>query len=389
MTKTQDWSAEPAIEWLLEEGRHQADIAQTLACVGERLIEAGAPIWRLRLSMRTLHPMITAYSAIWERGASSPRSLNAPHGLESRPAYKGSPLEMIGKTGEPFRKKLTEQLGPDEHSVLHEMKARGATDYYGVPLHFSDNLGGILIMVSDQPAGFSDADIAKLHRVALMLAPFGELSNTRLTARAVADAYLGPRSGKLVLEGRITRGHIEKINAAIMVSDIRDWTGISNHQKPEDALELVNQYFDVISECVEANGGEILKFLGDGIMAVFPVGQSDMTPSKACERALAAAQQTLLRSIQTEKVGVVETGFGLHFGEVLYGNVGSATRLDFTVLGPAVNRTARIEGLCSRLQIPILFSTEFRDQISVPVQTVTTMPLKGFEGVYEIFTLAD
>ena len=382
-----EWKSGPVIDWLLEEGRLLPDIGDTLTQLGERLLAAGVEVERLRLSMRTLHPLITAFSAIWEREASEVRQLRAAHGLETRTGYIGSPLEIIGKTGQPFRKKLDETLTADDHSVLHEFRDQGMTDYYGVPLHYAGNLGGILAVTTMKKGGFSDYDIKHLRRVANALAPVGEVTNARMISKAIADSYLGERSGGMVLEGKITRGHIEKIDAAIMVSDIRNWTGLSNTLPAEASLALVNAYFELIANCVSEQGGEILKFIGDGVLAIFPVDGENTTAQQACENALKASQKAFETYGQVPELTEIGFGIGLHFGEVLYGNVGAATRLDFTVLGRAVNQTARLEGMCKTLDNPLLFSREFADLIEHETTVLSRTTLKGFEEETEILTV--
>ncbi len=381
-----EWKSGPVIDWLLEEGRLLPDIGDTLTQLGKRLLAAGVEVERLRLSMRTLHPLITAFSAIWEREASEVRQLRAAHGLETRTGYIGSPLEIIGKTGQPFRKKLDETLTADDHSVLHEFRDQGMTDYFGVPLHYAGNLGGILAVTTMTKGGFSDYDIKHLRRVANALAPVGEVTNARMISKAIADSYLGERSGGMVLEGKITRGHIEKIDAAIMVSDIRNWTGLSNTLPAEASLALVNAYFELIANCVSEQGGEILKFIGDGVLAIFPVDGENTTAQQACENALKASQKAFETYGQVPELTEIGFGIGLHFGEVLYGNVGAATRLDFTVLGKAVNQTARLEGMCKTLDNPLLFSREFADLIENETTILSRTTLKGFEEETEILT---
>ncbi|NNJ73953.1 MAG: adenylate/guanylate cyclase domain-containing protein, partial [Anderseniella sp.] len=210
-----------------------------------------------------------------------------------------------------------------------------------------------------------------------------EVFSTRRVSLAVAEAYLGPRTGRRVLDGQITRGDIDSINSAIMVSDIRDWTGLSNRMAAKDALALANEYFEIIAQAVESNGGEILKLIGDGVLAVFPLDEQHKSSPAACRNALSAARQALQT---TDRSPDLHFGIGLHFGEVLYGNIGSTTRIDFTVLGQAVNITARIEGFCSRLEIPLLFSREFADQTGEAGRVVANETLKGYDDQFEILT---
>lgn len=357
--------------------------------LGQELLAAGAPLWRFRLSMRTLHPLVTAISAVWEREGGVPMHIESPHGIEQRAGYAGSPLEIIGRTGQPFRKRLDESLSDSDHGVLHDLKARGATDYFGVPLTLSDGARPSLVFVSDTAGGFSESDLDGFVRVASVLAPIAEVLRLKRIATAVAEAYLGPRTGRRVLDGRITRGDVETIRAAILFSDIRDWTGLNSRVQAETALALANCYFDVIAGAVEDQGGEILKFMGDGVLAIFPTDAYGDDAGTACANALAAGRQALRTARQPDSPLDLDFGIGLHFGAVLYGNIGSATRLDFTVLGQAVNIAARIEGLCGTYGEPLLFSQTFAEQLNDPARRVDEVVLKGQTTSTHVFTAVD
>ncbi|HIP78878.1 MAG TPA: adenylate/guanylate cyclase domain-containing protein [Kiloniellaceae bacterium] len=382
------WRSGPIIQWLLDEGRLVDDVDEAVDQLGQRMLSAGAPLWRLRLSMRTLHPLIAAFSSVWERDAGDTERRETPHGLEGRSGYIGSPLEIIGRTGQAFRKRLSDRLTSADHNVLYGLKARGATDYFGLPLIYSSGMTASLVFTTDAADGFSDHDIERFTEIASVMAPVAEVFSTRRIALAVAEAYLGPRTGRRVLDGQITRGDIEKINAAILVSDIRDWSGLSNRLPAEEALALANSYFEIVAQAVEVNGGEILKLIGDGVLAIFPSDESEPSAEAACRSAVSAARQSLQAARSAGEAFSLRFGTGLHFGEVLYGNIGSKTRIDFTVLGQAVNIASRIEGLCSRLGESILFSEAFAERLTEPSTVVADEALKGHEGTFRVFTVS-
>lgn len=382
------WDVEPTIQWLLNNGQFAADIDHLVAQLGERLLASGAPVWRLRLSMRTLHPLIAATSSVWERDQEAVKQIASTHGLEGRSGYLGSPMQVISETGASVRIKLSDQLSASDHEVLHELKDRGGTDYFGLPVRFTDISRAIMIVVTDAAHGFSDADIAQLKKLATIIAPIVAVFNARRVSEAIADAYLGPRTGRRVLDGQITRGNIETMTAAILVSDIRDWTGLNSRIGSADALELANRYFETIAEAIEVNGGEILKFLGDGVLAVFPSSDDTQVFEHECERALAAGREARQNARDSGLDDYVQFGIGLHYGEVLYGNIGSKTRLDFTVLGQAVNIASRIEGLCGKLDRSILFSEEFAGRLSGSSVLVSEEVLKGQDIKSKVFTTA-
>lgn len=383
-----EWDFAAVTDWLLEEGRFLPDIDQLVAALGDRLVAAGADFWRLRISMRTLHPLVAGLTAIWERDAGTPVKMTVAHGLEGRSGYIGSPLAIIAETGQPFRKDLRQGLTEEDHSILHDLVARGATDYFGIPMRQASGRSAVLVLVSDSAEGFSDGDVTSYLKLASILAPIVEVFSRRDVAVAVAEAYLGQRTGQRVLDGRITRGDIEKIDAAILISDIRGWTTLNNRLPAEEALALANRYFEIVVEAVEAHGGEVLKFLGDGLLAIFPIGEDDSgeDAAQACGNALAAARHALEKAEVAEPALGADFGLGLHFGEVLYGNIGSETRIDFTVLGQAVNLAARIEGLCSSLGEALLYSEDFARQLTTPSRRVGCEDLKGFDRACDIFT---
>ncbi len=382
------WDSADTIEWLLTDGRFLPTLADMTQALGDRLHAEGVPLQRIRLSMRMLHPLMVAYSAIWSRGQTEPETTQAPHGLEQRSSYIGSPMAEIRDTGKPFRKRLTETLDENDHHVLHEFKEAGSTDYFGIPLHFQAGLGGSLTVLTDIEGGFSDHDLEHLSRIATVLAPITELANSQQTAHAITDTYLGARSGSRVLNGEITRGDIDTVQAAMMICDIRNWTRVSNDLSPKQSLTIVNAFFDLVAEAVDTHGGEILKFVGDGVLAIFPVVDGNQSAEKASTNALFAARQTFEQSARNTDLAELNFGIGLHFGDVLYGNVGSQTRLDFTVLGPTVNMTSRIEGLCSRLNEPLLYSREFANLIQQRSRLVSRSELKGFDGEFDVMTQA-
>ena len=383
------WEPGPIIDWLLDEGRLLADVDEVVRQLGQRMLASGAPLWRLRLSMRTLHPLLTAFTSVWERDRDSTRFIETPHGLEGRSSYIGSPLEIISRTRTAFRRRLTEALSETDHNVLHDLKARGGTDYLGLPMRFSDGAVATLVFATDVAGGFSDPDIEGFTRIASVLAPIAEVFGSKRVSLAVAEAYLGPRTGQRVLDGQITRGHIEKIDAAILVSDIRDWTGLNNRMTAERALALANRYFELVAEAVEANGGEILKFIGDGVLAVFPSDDDTADAAAVCDGALASARKALQSARDSEPRLDLRFGMGMHFGQVLYGNIGSKTRIDFTVLGQAVNIAARIEGLCSKFDSPILFSQDFADRLTEPARLVAAEVLKGHDAEFNVLSTTE
>ncbi|MCL6282512.1 adenylate/guanylate cyclase domain-containing protein [Ruegeria sp. 2012CJ41-6] len=376
------WNEAPVIRWLLEDGRRLPTLAAVVGALGPRLLAQGAPLWRVRYSMRTVHPLVTAVSAVWERDGAATTPLQAAHGLEQRSGYIGSPMAQLNNSDHPLRRRL-DTLTASDHAVFHELRQRGATDYFGLRLPFSSGSNGIAIFVTDAAEGFSDDDLSRLNSVATALTPIAEVFRLQNLSTAIAEAYLGPRTGQRVLSGQITRGDIETIDAAILVSDIRDWTGWSARLAPPELLAMANRYFELLDRAVSDHGGEILKFLGDGVLAVFPdAGNAE----QACQSALDAALAAIDAAARLDPPLPLSFGTGLHFGQVLYGNIGAEERLDFTVLGQAVNIAARIESLCAGLGQPVLMSREIAERVRTPTARTERVMLKGVTSPQEIYT---
>lgn len=372
-----DWDHFAVIGWLVSKGRLQPGCDEIVAALGDHLVAAGAPVSRMRLAVALLHPLVRAISSSWEQKTGAAPRIELLHGQDNA-SYDGSPIQLIADKGQTLRYRLDRDLTAQDNIVLHELKAEGYTDYFGLPLPFSDGSRAMMMFSTARPGGFTDRDMEKLSTLAQVLAPVVEVYRARQISLAVAEAYLGPRTGRKVLDGQITRGDIETIEAAILISDLRGWTRMNQELPPQETVALANRYFEHIAAAIDAHGGEILKFLGDGVLAIFP-GQAEA----ACAQALKAAgqaQNQAQNQADSQADGQpqgLEFGIGLHFGQVMYGNVGSKERIDFTVLGQAVNLAARIETRCAALAEPILMSETFATAARQPVRLVETSDLKG------------
>ena len=232
---------------------------------------------------------------------------------------------------------------------------------------------------TDRPDGFSEADIAKLEDINPALAAIVETRAVRRISANLLDTYLGPQAGRRILAGQIQRAQGERLRAVVMMTDMRNFTGLSDRLPGDDVIELLDDYFDAIVSPIEEHKGEVLKFMGDGLLAIFPADDDeDFAPSSL--RALDAATEGLDRlaalnearrdSDRTE----LRTGIGLHLGEVIYGNVGAVDRLDFTVIGPAVNLASRIEGLTKRLAAPAFDLARLRRDLPPPARFAGVSP---------------
>ena len=378
------------LDWLFYQGRFNTDFASFINALCSELVELGIPIKRVRINFRTLHPQVMAWSAIWdEESGADVREISKE--IMATEDYLGSPIEYIYQQKKSFRQPLFE-LPEDAHSVLFQLKEQGLTDYLACPIKFSNDLINAATYATDDPKGFSQNCIDFLSDVSVYVAPFIETLATRRLARNLLETYIGPRTGRRILEGQIQRGDGEEIKSAIWFSDFRNFTQYTETLSLEQMLETLNQYFEIVHENVEKNGGEILRFIGDAMLIVFPVDDSKSI-TQACQSALTSAitaqKQVQQVNIERKKINKpkIEFGVGLHEGCVMYGNVGAPTRLDFTVMGVAVNRTARLESLTKELECPVLVSGEFNRQVDKIGQFRGEYSVKGVKQPLDVFSV--
>ena len=271
-------------------------------------------------------------------------------------------MRPVMETGRTIRRRLEDPDCPSDFVILDELRAEGVTDYLIQPLEFSDGQIHAISWTTTRPGGFSDADLAALEAIRRPLARLTEIYALRRVLATLLATYVGRSTGQRILEGRIRRGDIERIHAVILLADLRGFTRLSDTLPGDRVIELLNGWFDALVPAIEAAGGEVLKFIGDGLLAIFPVGAEPATACGAALAAVGAAREALAAfnaGLRARGQAELRYGMALHRGEVLYGNIGSATRLDFTTIGPAVNLTARLETLARDLGRDLLVSAAF------------------------------
>lgn len=385
------WSVAPVVDWLLREGRLQTDAMALVEQLAAQLLAAGAPLWRLRLGFFTIHPQLAAWSHIWTRGQPA-RIERVPYGVQRTGAYLGSPAQKMVDSGATVRYRL-DRLQPSDHAVLHELAAAGGRDYLLLPLRFSDRSLNVLALATDDAGGFSEHDVASFERLSHPLAAVLEVAATHRVAETLLDTYVGHRTGRRILQGQIHRGDADQIDAAIWYADLRGFTALTETLPAARLLDLLNAYFELVAGAVTPRGGEILRFMGDAMLILFPADrQGELAP--ACRAALDAALEAFERTEQVnqgrcrEGCPEIRFGVGLNAGTVVYGNVGAPDRLDFTVIGPAVNRAARLESLTKELGVPLLMTGTFASAIGRPTRSLGLQPMRGLEAPVEVFALA-
>ncbi len=390
-TETSGWNVQQVIDWVFTEGRHLRDSNSFVHQFAQRLDVAGAPVDRLMIGLRILHPQLVATSETWRRDTGTTLHIETVHEIRLSERYIGSPMQYLVETRQPLRRSLVD-LPDDAHRAYTELAEQGHTDYFGLPIMIGEEHGATMIVSTCAHGGFREDDIRQFEKLGDYIAPVLEAHGLRQLSRSLLNTYVGKRTGAKVLAGMIRRGDAEVIDAALWFSDLRDFTHLTETLAPDRVLKMLNDYFEFIAAAVTARGGEILRFIGDAMLIVFPI-EAREDASAACRAALDAAldaRGTLgalnhLRRRHGEPP--IEFGVGLNLGKVIYGNVGAPDRLDFTVMGPAVNRTARLESLTKTLGRNILFSREFAERIDQPITALGEHEMKGVAGPQAVFAL--
>jgi adenylate cyclase len=379
-------------DWLIDGARSAISPPAMMAESCERLVAAGLPLWRVGVFVRTLHPDIFGVSFIWRLGGEVVVT-QADFDIRDSDQYRSSPLSILYSTEQEVRRKLSLHAG-DNSPFLADMREEGVTDYIAIPVRFTDGSIHASSWTTKRPGGFSDDHIAGLRKLVAPLTRVIEIVNLRRTASNLLDTYVGNRAGERILGGQIRRGHTDTMHAAIWLSDLRGFTALSDRLPAETVVEILNRYFDCQVAAIRAHGGEVLKFMGDGLLAVFPIAEADGNVHEVCSHVLEAARESRASVLDMQyPIGdVVERfrfGVALHVGKILFGNIGGGNRLDFTCIGPAVNLAARLEKIAGRLNRTIVASTEFAGICAGGWADLGEFPIAGFAKAERVYGLAD
>ena len=351
--------SDPLARWFVTEAYRIVDTSALITQAGEQLAGAGIPLYRLAYFQGTLHPEFAGKGYFWRRGQGI-ETYSAQHGLFESDAFRDNPLPVVLEQRKTVRVRL-ERIEP-QAPILRQLKEEGATDYVALPLIFSNGHVDALSVVSDRPGGFSDADLDRMFMLQFAFTRLVEVHSLRDTAINLLDAYVGHAAGERILAGEVRRGGGRTIEAVIWYCDLRGFTKVSDSLPRDAVVTLLNDYFGAMGAAVTGAGGEILKFMGDGMLAMFPVAVPAQRHFIAQRAVLAAVEarraiDDLNRRREKDGETVVRFGLALHVGEVNFGNIGASRRLDFTVIGPAVNYAARLERLCATIGRPVILSS--------------------------------
>ncbi len=384
---------EPVADWLLGEGRQTASTSALFDQLCWRLVGQGVPLWRATISLATLHPEARAYGHRWWRERRLTEEIRVRHEATETQDYRDSPIRALIEHGGWARYRLEDESAIEGFPLLQGFRRAGATDYFACPLSYFNGRYQVSTWTTDRPGGFTAEQLAMVGNLVPLLSLVAEGIAMRRLAGTLLDTYLGPTIGQRIFQGVVQPGHGEILRAVLMAIDLRGFTSLSDRLPAGELLLLLDRYFDIAAGAITAHGGEVLKFVGDGVLATFPT--MDGKESRMAAAALAAGEEILLRlgeenaRRQSEGRPLIRIGIGLHIGEVFYGNVGAATRLDFTAIGPAVNLACRLEGLTKRFGRPVILSQDFARLCDRPLQSLGFQPVKGLGEPEEVFGLAD
>ncbi|KUJ85320.1 guanylate cyclase [Ruegeria marisrubri] len=397
-------SADELIDWLLERGLEGAEQPEILEGYCVRLVEAGVPLMRFHAAQSAYHPTYGGTGFNWYRDEGGSVE-NYEHREEPPEQWVSSPLYEMLRTGAmELRERLRDQNEPSRFPFLNELHQKGATDYFASGLVLQkvdpgqrialDQMpeGVLMSWTTDHPEGFAEQQLGLIRYTMPQLGLALKSASNRKLAEDLLKVYLGRDAGQRVLSGEIRRGSLQMIDAVIWNFDLEGFTGLSERLPGSDIIAMLNDYLAVAVEVVQGCGGNILKFMGDGLMAMFDVGESD-EDARAALAAVAKLQDRMTElNAQRAAAGLPVSNYtlALHSGEILYGNIGAENRLDFTVIGPAVNQAARIAGMHRALDQRILISDDVARAAGDSGRDLVSLGrymLRGVAEPKELFTL--
>jgi len=392
-------------DWIVEQGLLGVESEKIFEGFSERLVHLGVPIARAYSAMRVLHPLYAGFGLIWragEKGVTEERYGASPVVSE---AWLKSPIRPLAEGRVPeLRRRLIGPEAGQEFPILDEFRQQGATDYYatragyGFEGKYEENRGIVFTWWTKRASGFNDGDLDVLRTLVGPLALALRVAANRRLAVGLASAYLGQDAGRRVLSGDIKRGKANTIAAVLLYGDLRGFTRLADAVPRDELIEMLDDYLECMAVPVEAHGGQVLKFMGDGMLGTFELKQGEGVKEQGedCVAALKAALEAhgrveaLNRDRAAAGKPVMTLDLALHLGEVLYGNVGSPTRLDFTVVGPAVNEVSRLETMCEALDRGLIISRAFKDAMPADAPPLLPLGRYGLRSVrdpVELFTV--
>jgi adenylate cyclase len=373
-------SIDELVDWLIDGAPGARDASEVVTRIGSVLHDGHAKVERIAAFVTTLHPTVAGRSFCWEPETGTVVG-EAPHGMFHTATFLNSPVSEVFRTKKELRFRLTAKEG-HSYPIVEKLTGEGFTDYLICPLVFTTGETHGMTFSTRAEGGFTDEALEDLRRICRPLARIAEILAQRRTASTLLSTYVGRNSGDRILAGRIQKGDFETLRAAIWFSDLRGFTELSSRASPREVIDTLNQIFECQVPPIEKRGGEVLKFMGDGLLAIFPLAAGDASTNVG-DLALEAADEALAA---IAALAPLRLGLALHVGELAYGNIGGSNRLDFTAIGAAVNVAARLEGLTSKLGKSLVFSEEFARITTRAADELGTFELKGVPTPVRVLT---
>jgi adenylate cyclase len=381
---------EPIAVWLIDNAMAMRSLSDLLDGVCRRLAADGMPVVRGNISLSIIDPTFRARSCVWRPATGADESA-IPHEREQG-EFQQSPIGAMFAAQQLQRHWIIDAAGRREFDLLDDIAQAGGVDYFAILQPFEnpdfEGLRGIAFtMASNRPGGLTEAERARLVSISRLVAPIVYRLTLGDLAIALMDAYVGPPASRRILNGEVMRGAGETIEAVLMMADLSGFTALAD-ASGLDLIERLDEHLEAMAAPVIARGGSVLKFMGDGMLAAFPI-TADLPQREACALALAAAREAIDRNRGVNARRAGETALGLdvalHCGEVFYGNVGAPGRLDFTVIGPAVNEVSRMEALAKTVGRNLVMSAEVAGALDAPTLSLGWRKLRGVERERELF----
>lgn len=368
-------------------------IEEIVEGLATRAIEDGIPLMRVSISLSDYHPELIGRAYAWIKGQGVEVTDRA-YAPKRSDTYMASPIKLIHDGIDGLRRRLEGDDPQLDFTVTRELRDLGATDYVGMALAFSDNSRHFASWTTDKPGGFSTEEITYFDLLLPLMCMRLELAHARRITEQLLRTYLGNDATRRIISGDIRRTTGEDIAAVIFYCDLRGFTRMTDTLAPSEIISVLGDYYDAVGEPVRLHGGDVIKMIGDGMIAIFPT-RDGLDVGRAAREAIDAALEArqALESIASERLpeGIdrLMAGFALHVGQVTFGNIGSRERLDFTVIGPAVNEVSRIEPLTKVLDYSLLLTSDFAKlPHGLKLRSLGFHALRGVRDPREIFTLA-
>ncbi len=374
-------------EWILKNRDSYGNPHRFIDGYAQKLREFGLPLDRITLHLRQLDPKLRARTFVWNHNSGGTVEVGRHYGIENTEMYLRSTVKPIFEGQEKIERRLIEKPADDDFPIVQDLYEEGFKHYLILALPQWGFGPAAISIATRKTEGFSPAELALIENCSAAFGAAIELQETRQLARTLLDTYVGHNAGERILNGAIRRGSTEEIHAILLYCDLRNFTPISEQHDQKEVIDLLNRYFETIAEPVQREGGEILKFIGDGLLAIYPCPANHIRDCTAAASALAASleAQRAMEALASEVTGIeLQCGIALHVGDVQFGNIGAADRLDFTVIGPAVNLVTRIEPFSKEAPGRIVVSREFAERHGGDFESLGVHALKGIAEQKEV-----